>query len=76
MKVLARSRLVFLAMTAAAALTACGGDMDDLDAYINEVKARPGGRIVLAAMSPDHHSEDAGRRISCSPSRWITLQRD
>ena len=26
-------------------LTACGGDMDDLDSYINEVKARPGGRI-------------------------------
>ena len=26
-------------------LTACGGDMDDLDQYINEVKARPGGRI-------------------------------
>ena len=26
-------------------LTACGAGMDDLDAYINEVKARPGGRI-------------------------------
>ena len=26
-------------------LTACGGDMDDLDKYINDVKARPGGRI-------------------------------
>lgn len=26
-------------------LTACGGDMDGLDKYINEVKARPGGRI-------------------------------
>ena len=23
----------------------CSGDMDDLDSYINEVKARPGGRI-------------------------------
>jgi len=30
---------------AAAGLVACGGDMDDLDSYINEVKARPGGRI-------------------------------
>ena len=30
---------------AAAGLVACGGDMDDLDRYINEVKARPGGRI-------------------------------
>ena len=26
-------------------LAACGGDMDDLDQYINEVKAKPGGRI-------------------------------
>lgn len=26
-------------------IAACGGDMDDLDQYINEVKARPGGRI-------------------------------
>ncbi|MBU2676186.1 MAG: pilus assembly protein PilP [Gammaproteobacteria bacterium] len=26
-------------------LAACGSDMDDLDQYINEVKAKPGGRI-------------------------------
>ena len=26
-------------------LAACGADMDDLDQYINEIKARPGGRI-------------------------------
>jgi len=26
-------------------LSACGGDMDDLDRYINKVKAEPGGRI-------------------------------
>lgn len=30
---------------ATAMLGACGGDMDDLDSYINEIKARPGGRI-------------------------------
>ena len=35
---------LLLAVTAAG-LAACGGDMDDLDSYINEVKARPGGRI-------------------------------
>ncbi len=29
----------------AAGLVACGGDMDDLDSYVNQVKARPGGRI-------------------------------
>lgn len=29
----------------ASAISACGSDMDQLDAYINEVKARPGGRI-------------------------------
>ena len=26
-------------------LAGCGGDMDELDAYINQIKARPGGRI-------------------------------
>lgn len=44
----AKSRLaalVALMATAATGLTACGGDMDDLDTYINEIKARPGGRI-------------------------------
>lgn len=45
MRVLAKSRLLLLSIAAAAGLAACGGDMDDLDAYINEVKARPGGRI-------------------------------
>ena len=38
-----RTGLVLL--LAAAGLAACGGDMDDLDQYINQVKARPGGRI-------------------------------
>jgi len=45
MEVFARSRLVGLILIAAGAVTACGGDMDDLDSYINEIKARPGGRI-------------------------------
>jgi type IV pilus assembly protein PilP len=34
-----------LLLVLALGLAACGGDMDDLDSYINEVKARPGGRI-------------------------------
>ena len=34
-----------LVLLATAGLAACGGDMDDLDQYINETKARPGGRI-------------------------------
>lgn len=38
------SRLLIVALLAAG-LTACGGDMDDLDSYINDIKARPGGRI-------------------------------
>ena len=29
----------------AVGVTACGGDMDDLDQYINDTKAKPGGRI-------------------------------
>lgn len=32
-------------LLAAFMLSACGGGMDDLDQYVNEVKARPGGRI-------------------------------
>ena len=39
------NRLLILILLAGVGLTACGGDMDDLDQYINEVKARPGGRI-------------------------------
>jgi len=32
-------------LAAALGVAACGGDNDDLDQYINEVKSRPGGRI-------------------------------
>ncbi|MBT8080421.1 MAG: pilus assembly protein PilP [Gammaproteobacteria bacterium] len=38
-------RLIPLMLIAGFSLAGCGGDMDDLDQYINEVKARPGGRI-------------------------------
>ena len=34
-----------LVLAMALSMVACGGDMDDLDSYINEIKARPGGRI-------------------------------
>ena len=34
-----------IALLASFGLTACGGNMDDLDEYINEIKAKPGGRI-------------------------------
>ena len=32
-------------VVSAVGIAACGGDMDDLDQYINEIKAKPGGRI-------------------------------
>jgi type IV pilus assembly protein PilP len=35
----------FLLVLIAVGVSACGGGGDDLDKYINEVKARPGGRI-------------------------------
>ncbi|MFQ5982395.1 MAG: pilus assembly protein PilP [Woeseiaceae bacterium] len=38
-------RLVLLALLGGIGLGGCVGDTDDLDQYINEVKARPGGRI-------------------------------
>ena len=41
-KLLTRS---LAAAVAAASLSACGGANDDLRAYIDQVKARPGGRI-------------------------------
>ena len=39
------SKNLMVVLAAVFALGACGSDMDDLDQYINEVKARPGGRI-------------------------------
>lgn len=39
------TRILTVFIVAAFALGACGGDMDDLDQYINSVKAKPGGRI-------------------------------
>lgn len=39
----AKKTLILLA--AGLALSGCGADMDDLDQYINEIKARAGGRI-------------------------------
>ena len=39
------SKNMILIIAAVFALGACGGDMDDLDQFINEIKARPGGRI-------------------------------
>ena len=39
------TRLLPLILIAGLGLTACGSDMDDLDKYINDVKAKPGGRI-------------------------------
>lgn len=47
MNVPLKLRRITLACAAVAmlGLAACGSDMDDLDTYINEVKARPGGRI-------------------------------
>jgi len=41
----AKIRNGLMLVAAMFALAACGGDMDDLDQYVNEVKARPGGRI-------------------------------
>ena len=39
-------RFGLVLILAALGLTACGSDMDELDAYINEVKQRPGDGIA------------------------------
>jgi len=36
---------LIIVLAAGFVLGGCGADMDDLDQYINEIKARPGGRI-------------------------------
>ena len=38
-------RLTLIVALAGLSIAGCTGDMDDLDRYVNEVKARPGGRI-------------------------------
>ena len=45
MKASLMARYGALLAMAVLGLAACGGDMDELDEYINTVKARPGGRI-------------------------------
>lgn len=39
------SRLIITLIAIGFTLAGCAGDMDDLDSYINEIKAKPGGRI-------------------------------
>lgn len=39
------TRMMLTMLLAGCVLYGCGGDMDDLDKYINEIKAKPGGRI-------------------------------
>jgi type IV pilus assembly protein PilP len=54
----------------AAALSACGGRDDDLRAYIDEVKARPGGRIDQLRPpepAPTHAYEPGARRSPFTP---------
>jgi len=57
-------------------LTACGGGSDDLDVYINEIKARPGGRIEpLPEITPyEGFSYIADRQGIRSPFRPDTPQ--
>ena len=45
MSVLRTIRSGLILSLAVVGMTACSADNDDLDQYINEVKARPGGRI-------------------------------
>jgi type IV pilus assembly protein PilP len=55
---------------AAAGLSACGGGADDLRAYIDEVKARPGGRIEPLPQvqpAPTFAYEPGNRRSPFAP---------
>lgn len=61
---------MLLVLLAVSALGACGGNTDDLRAYIDEVKARPGGRIpplpdIVPAPTFVYHAD--GRRSPFVP---------
>jgi type IV pilus assembly protein PilP len=59
-----------LVVLATLALGACSGDTDDLRAYIDEVKARPGGRIPPLpdiVPAPTFAYDAAGRRSPFVP---------
>ncbi len=66
------ARRLSVLLAAVFALSACGGDMDDLRAYIDEVKARPGGRIEpLPSIKPTptfvYTADQAGARSPFVP---------
>jgi type IV pilus assembly protein PilP len=60
------TRRHFLIAGLAIGVGACSGDMDDLRAYVDEVKARPGGIIapLPQVVPPPSFSYDAGERRS------------
>jgi type IV pilus assembly protein PilP len=63
-------RRVLFVLLAAAALSACSGNTDDLRAYLDEVKARPGGRIPPLpdiVPAPSYAYEANGRRSPFVP---------
>lgn len=71
-------RAGLLALTSALALTACGGDMSDLQQYLAEVKARPATPIEpippVKTYTPYEYDGTAGRdpfRTSSSEGREV-----
>ena len=63
-------RQILIAICVSSGLGACGGDMNDLRAYVDEVKARPGGRIEPLPQirpAPSFVYEAAGRRSPFMP---------
>ena len=63
-------RQILIVLCVSAGISACGGDMDDLRAYVDEVKARPGGRIEPLPQirpAPSFVYEAAGRRSPFMP---------
>ena len=57
----------------------CGADMDELDSYINEIKARPGGRIEpLPEITPyavfTYTADVSGSRSPFAPDTPVAAQ--
>ena len=79
MKASLRLRQVALLALALAGVAGCGAEMDELDSYINEIKARPGGRIEpLPEITPyavfTYTADVAGARSPFAPDTPVSAQ--
>jgi len=69
------SRNLVVVLLAGFALNACGSDMDDLDQYINEIKARPGGSNPCPKSLRTKYSLTRPTRTGCARRSFRILRK-